>query len=201
MSKIKSVKAREILASGGAPTLEVEVVTENGFKGEASVSYGASAGSLEATVLLDGDKNRYNGKGMLIARENVNNTLAKLVVGMEVSEQRMIDEKMIDLDGTENKRKLGEHGSDLHLGLSGRTGAPSPASAWLSSNNNPINYIKLGENRKLGEHGSDLQFPRARASEYSAERGQAYLLSSEWVQEFPCRSGRHARIHGPDSNR
>ena len=54
---------------------------------------------------------------------------------------------------------------------------------------------------RLGEHGSDLQFPRARASEYSAERGQAYLLSSEWVQEFPCRSGRHARIHGPDSNR
>ena len=53
----------------------------------------------------------------------------------------------------------------------------------------------------LGEHGSDLQFPRARASEYSAEREQAYLLSSEWVQEFPCRYGRHARIHGPDSNR
>ena len=107
MSKIKSVKAREILASGGAPTLEVEVVTENGFKGEASVSYGASAGSLEATVLLDGDKNRFNGKGMLIARENVNNALAKLVTGMEVAEQRMIDEKMIDLDGTENKSKLG----------------------------------------------------------------------------------------------
>ncbi len=107
MSKIKSVKAREILASGGAPTLEVEVVTEDGYVGEASVSYGASAGSLEATVLLDGDKSRYNGKGMLIARENVNNTLAKLVMSMEVSEQRMIDEKMIDLDGTENKSKLG----------------------------------------------------------------------------------------------
>ena len=53
----------------------------------------------------------------------------------------------------------------------------------------------------LGEHGSDLQFPRARASEYSAERGQAYLLSSEWVQEFPCRSGRHARFQVPESNR
>ena len=53
----------------------------------------------------------------------------------------------------------------------------------------------------LGEHGSDLQFPRARAPEYSAERGQAYLLSSEWVQEFPCRSGRHARFQDPESNR
>ena len=55
--------------------------------------------------------------------------------------------------------------------------------------------------RKLGEYGSDLQFPRARAPEYSAERGQAYLLSSEWVQESPCRSGRHARIQSPDSDR
>ena len=53
----------------------------------------------------------------------------------------------------------------------------------------------------LGEHGSDLQFPRARAPEYNAERGQAYLLSSEWVQEFPCRSGRHARFQDPESNR
>ena len=53
----------------------------------------------------------------------------------------------------------------------------------------------------LGEHGSDLQFPRARAPEYSAERGQAYLLSSEWVQESPCRSGRHARFQDPESNR
>ena len=62
-------------------------------------------------------------------------------------------------------------------------------------------YCRLERKRKLGEQGSDLQFPRARAPEYSAERGQAYLLSSEWVQESPCRSGRHARIQSPDSDR
>jgi enolase len=107
MSKIKSIQAREILASGGAPTLEVTVTTENGFIGEASVSYGASAGSLEATVLLDGDKSRYGGKGMLTAVKNINETLAGLVVGVEVEEQRKIDEMMIALDGTENKSKLG----------------------------------------------------------------------------------------------
>ena len=107
MSKIKSVKAREILASGGSPTLEVTVVTEEGFLGEASVSYGASAGSLEAKVLLDGDQKRYHGKGMLIARENVNTIIAKEIVGMEVTEQRKIDEKMMEIDGTENKNRLG----------------------------------------------------------------------------------------------
>lgn len=107
MSKIKSVVAREILASGGAPSLEVTVTTESGFVGEASISYGASAGSLEATVLLDKDNQRYGGKGMLRAVENVNTVLAKAVIGMEVVEQRMIDEKMIALDGTENKSQLG----------------------------------------------------------------------------------------------
>lgn len=107
MSKIKSIVAREILASGGAPSLEVTVTTENGFIGEASVSYGASAGSLEATVLLDKDSKRYGGKGMLRAVENINTVLAEAVMGMEVTEQRMIDEKMIALDGTENKSRLG----------------------------------------------------------------------------------------------
>jgi enolase len=107
MSKIKSIVAREILASGGAPSLEVTVTTEDGFVGEASVSYGASAGSLEATVLLDKDQNRYGGKGMLIAVKNINEILANLVIGTEVEEQRKIDEMMIVLDGTENKNKLG----------------------------------------------------------------------------------------------
>lgn len=107
MSKIKSIKAREILASGGAPSLEVTVTLESGVTGEASVSYGASAGSREATVLLDGDKERYNGKGMLTAINNINSEIANTLNGMEASEQRMIDEKMIELDGTENKARLG----------------------------------------------------------------------------------------------
>jgi len=107
MSKIKNIFAREILASGGAPSLEVTVTLESGAIGEASVSYGASAGSKEATVLLDGDKSRYNGKGMLIAISNINNQIKNALVGMEASDQRGIDNKMIELDGTINKAVLG----------------------------------------------------------------------------------------------
>lgn len=107
MSKIKTIKAREILASGGAPTLEVTVTLESGATGEASVSYGASAGSHEATVLLDGDEKRYKGKGMLIAVKNINDIISQTLIGMEASEQRKIDEKMIFKDGTENKSNLG----------------------------------------------------------------------------------------------
>ena len=107
MSKIKNIYAREILASGGAPSLEVTVTLESGAIGEASVSYGASAGSKEATVLLDGDKSRYNGKGMLKAIENINNQIKNLLIGIDAVDQRGIDEKMIALDGTENKAVLG----------------------------------------------------------------------------------------------
>lgn len=107
MSKIKNIFAREILASGGAPSLEVTVTLESGAIGEASVSYGASAGSKEAMVLLDGDEKRYNGKGMLKAIENINTTIKKALIGMEAVEQRAIDERMIELDGTENKGMLG----------------------------------------------------------------------------------------------
>lgn len=107
MAIIKSIQAREILASGGAPSLEVTVVLETGAAGEASVSYGASAGSLEATVLLDGDKSRFNGKGMLTAIANINDKIAPVLVGMEAADQQTIDQKMMELDGTENKSVLG----------------------------------------------------------------------------------------------
>jgi enolase len=107
MSKIQNIFAREILASGGAPSLEVTVTLESGAVGEASVSYGASAGSKEATVLLDGDKSRYNGKGMLNAIANINGKIKEALVGMEASDQRGIDNKMIELDGTINKAVLG----------------------------------------------------------------------------------------------
>jgi enolase len=107
MSKIQNIFAREILASGGAPSLEVTVTLESGSIGEASVSYGASAGSKEATVLLDGDKLRYGGKGMLVAINNINTKIKDVVVGMEASDQRGIDNKMIEVDGTINKAVLG----------------------------------------------------------------------------------------------
>ncbi|MDD5163594.1 MAG: phosphopyruvate hydratase [Candidatus ainarchaeum sp.] len=106
-SRIKSVKAREILSSGSDPSLEVKVSLESGANGFFSVPYGASAGSHEAFVLLDGDKNRFFGKGMLKAVENINKKIAPKLKGMSAFNQKEIDKKMIELDGTENKRNLG----------------------------------------------------------------------------------------------
>lgn len=114
MSKIKNIVAREILASGGTPTVEVEVELESGIIAEASVSYGASAGSHEAKVILDGGK-RYGGLGMLTAVANVNEKIAPFLVGKEVGKQKEIDKMMIDLDGSENKGNLG---ANAILGLS-----------------------------------------------------------------------------------
>lgn len=107
MAKIKNIKAREILASGGAPSVEVTVVLETGVFGEASVSYGASAGSKEAFVLLDNDEKRYNGRGMLKAVDNINSIIAPKLIGMEAGDQRLIDQTMIEIDGTELKTNLG----------------------------------------------------------------------------------------------
>lgn len=107
MVKITQIKAREILASGGAPSLEVDVMLDDGSIGVASVSYGASAGSKEAFVLLDDDNKRYNGKGMLKAVQNVNDKIAPLIVGKDPTNQRAIDEMMIKADGTENKSNFG----------------------------------------------------------------------------------------------
>ncbi|MFA5029423.1 MAG: phosphopyruvate hydratase [Patescibacteria group bacterium] len=107
MAKIKSIAVREILASGGAPSLEAKVILESGATGVASVSYGASAGSKEAFVMLDGDKNRYNGKGMLKAKEKIDLIIAPALIGKEANDQREIDELMLQLDGTINKANLG----------------------------------------------------------------------------------------------
>ncbi|MEJ5992897.1 phosphopyruvate hydratase [Pedobacter sp. Du54] len=107
MSLIIDVHARQILDSRGNPTIEVEVITENGNLGRAAVPSGASTGQHEAVELRDGDKKTYMGKGVLKAVENVNTTIAKALQGVDVFEQNLIDQLMIDLDGTENKGKLG----------------------------------------------------------------------------------------------
>ncbi len=106
-SLIKSVEAIEILDSRGNPTIQVEVLTEEGICGVAAVPSGASTGSFEAVELRDGEKNRYNGKGVLKAVENVNKKISKKIIGMNVFEQRKIDEEMIRLDDTLNKSNLG----------------------------------------------------------------------------------------------
>ena len=104
---IDSINAIEILDSRGNPTLQVEVVTEDGYVGVASVPSGASTGSFEAVELRDGEKNRYLGKGVKKAVENVNKKIAKEIKGMNVFEQRLIDEVMLKLDDTPNKSNLG----------------------------------------------------------------------------------------------
>ena len=112
---IESVRALEVLDSRGNPTVQVEVVTEDGFSGVAMVPSGASTGSFEAVELRDDDKGRYLGKGVLKAVENVNEIISKAVEGMNVYDQVEIDKKMIELDGTENKGKLG---ANAMLGVS-----------------------------------------------------------------------------------
>lgn len=105
--KIKDICAREILDSRGTPTVAAEVVLESGCRGEASVPSGASTGQHEALELRDGNMNRYFGKGVLKAVGNVNDIIAPQLIGMNVFEQRAIDRTMRELDGTENKSKLG----------------------------------------------------------------------------------------------
>lgn len=107
MSRIIEIKAREILDSRGNPTVEAEVCLEDGSFGMAAVPSGASTGIFEACELRDGDKNRFLGKGVLKAVENVNTKIADRLIGMDALNQREIDFTMLDLDGTENKTNLG----------------------------------------------------------------------------------------------
>ncbi|MBY0407747.1 MAG: phosphopyruvate hydratase [Rickettsiales bacterium] len=107
MTAITHIQAREIIDSRGNPTVEVDVGLEDGSFGRAAVPSGASTGSLEALELRDGDKKRYGGKGVLKAVGHVNNEISDALLGMEAEDQGYIDQVMLDLDGTENKAKLG----------------------------------------------------------------------------------------------
>ena len=113
--KIKDVIGREIIDSRGNPTVEVDVILENGVLGRAAVPSGASTGEREALELRDGDKSRYMGKGVLKAVENVNGPLRDLVIGMDAAKQKELDYAMIELDGTETKSKFG---ANAILGIS-----------------------------------------------------------------------------------
>ena len=104
---INDVHAREILDSRGNPTVEVEVTLDNGVTGRAAVPSGASTGSREALELRDGDKERFLGKGVLKAVQNVNEDIAEKIIGMDARKQVEIDMAMLELDGTDTKEKLG----------------------------------------------------------------------------------------------
>ena len=107
MSFIEEIRARQIFDSRGNPTVEVDVITENGILGRAAVPSGASTGEWEAVELRDGDKANYMGKGVLKAVQNVNDIIAPELIGYSIFDQKGIDQLMIDLDGTKNKSKLG----------------------------------------------------------------------------------------------
>ena len=115
MSKIKDIKGREILDSRGNPTVEVDVILDNGIIGRAAVPSGASTGEREALELRDGDKSRYLGKGVLKAVSNVNGPLKEALIGFETGKQEELDYKMIELDGTDTKSKFG---ANAILGIS-----------------------------------------------------------------------------------
>src|SRR4030042_2347462 len=127
MGQIANVHAREILDSRGNPTIEVEVTLASGFLGRAAVPSGASTGENEALELRDGDKGRFMGKGVLKAVDNVNKIIAKEITGMNVLDQVEIDKKMIELDGTKTKSKLG---ANAILGVS--LAAARAAAEYLS---------------------------------------------------------------------
>ncbi len=134
MSQIIGIRGRQILDSRGNPTVEVEVFTEQGAMGRAAVPSGASTGVHEACELRDGDKSQYMGKGVLQAVQNVNNVLNEELRGMYVSEQKSIDMKMIELDGTENKSRLG---ANAILGVS----LACAKAAAMESNQELFRYI------------------------------------------------------------
>ncbi|HOI53141.1 MAG TPA: phosphopyruvate hydratase, partial [Azonexus sp.] len=107
MSSIVDVVAREILDSRGNPTVEADVLLESGVMGRAAVPSGASTGSREAIELRDGDKGRYLGKGVMQAVENINTEISEAIIGLDAQEQAFVDQTMIELDGTDNKSRLG----------------------------------------------------------------------------------------------
>ena len=136
--KIKNIIGREILDSRGNPTVEVDVILESGIVGRASVPSGASTGSSEALELRDNDKNRYLGKGVLKAVNNVNEIIKPKLIGYEVNNQALIDKILIDLDGTKNKSKLG---ANAILGVS----LASLKAAALYHKKPLYRYLGLGE--------------------------------------------------------
>ena len=163
--EIESVKALEVLDSRGNPTVQVEVVTEGGFSGVAMVPSGASTGSFEAVELRDGDKQRYLGKGVLQAVKNVNEVISEHLEGMNVYEQAKIDKMMIDLDGTENKGRLG---ANAMLGVSLAVAKAAVASLGMSL----YNYIG-------GVNAKELPVPMM-----NIMNGGKHADSSLSVQEF-----------------
>jgi enolase len=163
MSHIEEISAMEILDSRGNPTIEVTVVLENGAAGRAAVPSGASTGSFEAVELRDKDKKRYQGKGVLSAVKNVQEVIAKALIGVNALEQRVIDEELIKLDATDNKARLGANatlGVSLAVAKAASNGLGLPLYRYvggLSANVLPVPFMNILNGGKHAEDGVDFQ--------------------------------------------
>jgi enolase len=172
MSTIKKVHARQILDSRGNPTVEVDVTTDRGFVGRASVPSGASTGSREALELRDNDKKIFMGKGVLTAVKNINETIAPKLLGKSVFDQRAIDHLMIELDGTENKGKLG---ANAILGVS-----MAVCRAGAQEKNKPL-YKYLFEDLKVPNPVGKMRLPTPLMNIIN---GGAHASNNLDIQEF-----------------
>lgn len=153
--KITSIKGREILDSRSNPTIEVDVVLENGIMGRASVPSGASTGENEALELRDNDRTRYDGKGVRKAVKHINEVIAPALVGMEVTDQRGIDQKMLELDGTPTKSKLGANailGVSLAVAKAGAKALNVPLYRYLGGANTYILPVPMMNIINGGSH-------------------------------------------------
>ncbi|MBI2001371.1 MAG: phosphopyruvate hydratase [candidate division NC10 bacterium] len=163
MSEISEVRAREILDSRGNPTVEVEVLLESGALGRAAVPSGASTGEREALELRDGDAGRYLGKGVTQAVEHVNQTIGPEVVGLEATDQVLLDQLLCELDGTEDKRKLGANailGVSLAVAKAAADDAGLPLYRYLGGVNArilPVPMLNILNGGKHADNTVDLQ--------------------------------------------
>jgi phosphopyruvate hydratase len=160
---IEAVTAREILDSRGNPTVQVEVLLMGGAQGVAAVPSGASTGAHEAVELRDGDKSRFGGKGVLKAVANVNDTISDALVGLDATDQAMIDEVMISLDGTPNKGKLGANailGASLAVARAASEALQQPLYRYLggvSARTLPVPMMNILNGGKHAENSTDFQ--------------------------------------------
>jgi enolase len=163
VSEIIDIRARQILDSRGNPTVEVDVTLEDGSQGRAAVPSGASTGEYEAAELRDGDKNVYGGKGVLGAVENVNEKIAGELLGMDATEQVLIDQTMIDLDGTPNKGSLGANailGVSMAVAKAAAEAVGLPLYRYLggpSARELPVPMMNILNGGKHADSGVDLQ--------------------------------------------
>jgi len=163
MLKIEEVKAREILDSRGNPTVEVDVILSGGIMGRAAVPSGASTGTREAVELRDGDKKRYLGKGVLNAVKNVNEAIGAAIKGMEPFKQKEIDRAMIDLDGTDNKAKLGANailGVSMAVVKAAARSSNMPVYKYLNEKDAarlPIPFFNILNGGKHADNNVDIQ--------------------------------------------